>query len=125
MFINSKERKGSGYIEIQNCIKKPTKGFFSKRTKFNNISHFKDTSLLISADDIDEFFEIYMEYFEPNTVPNKDTIFCFYGLNYYSKEQTEEILRKISKNKPKHSEVLVKWLEDCVKKYSGFYILGI
>ena len=47
-----------------------------------------------------------------------------YGINYYSPQETANIIEKLKKNKPKDYEFLLQWLEKS-EEFNGFYILGI
>lgn len=82
-------------------------------------------SLLIHIDYEEDFFNGYRRYLEPTNTPNGTCEFCYYGVNYYTKEQTEAILKRIKEDKPEKFEVISSWLEKAVKDYNGFYLLGI
>lgn len=121
MFIHNEERIGSAYIELQYCQKKP----LFKKMYFHKVKYFKDNSLLIGIDYIDEFLKTYVDYFDSVNESEDNCKLCYYGLNYYPKEATRKILEKLKKEKPVHSEKLIIWLEECIQTYNGFYVLGI
>ena len=59
------------------------------------------------------------------TSPDGSGTFCYYGINYYTKERTAQMLGQIRADRPEEWEVLLPWLEKAVSKYNGFYFLGI
>ena len=50
--------------------------------------------------------------------------FDIFGINYYAPSLTEDIIKKISEEKPEDFETLLEWLERS-KEYNGFYIFEI
>lgn len=112
-FKNKDERKkigGTAFIEFAYCKKKSKFNFFKKKEVLWN-----DDSLYIYVDDIEEFCKLYDEIINVKNI---------YGSNYYSKEQTIEIINLLKLKQPNDYLVLVEWLED-VKLYDGFWIYGI
>lgn len=121
MFIACTEKKGSAYFEFQYCKKDlPLK----KLVKPGGYGFWEKDSILVHIDD-DTFFENYLKYLEPTNAPNGTTEFCYYGINYYTKEQTLSIVKRIKEDKPKEFEIVVAWLEKAITDYNGFYFLGI
>lgn len=121
MFIPCSEKIGSAYYEFQYCKKDlPVKTLVSKGYGF-----WKEDSILVHIDNDADFFESYRKYLEPTNAPNGTTEFCYYGVNYYTKEQTRSIVNRIREDKPKEFGTLMAWLEKAITDYNGFYFLGI
>lgn len=96
-----------------------------KLVAFKFIDHWHDDSLYIHVDDIYEFIELYGEIF--NTGVHNDLsagIVDIYGINYYSIDDTLNIIKVIKSEKPKDYLLLLYWLERASNFY-GFYLLGI
>lgn len=126
-FENSAARRafgGSAFIEIQYCRLKPATKI-KKIVSLSAIKHWKDDSLYVYADDIDEFYSNYRDIFCGGTYNNEESgDIDLYGINYYSPKQLTEIIDKIKKQKPLDYEILLEWLERATD-YNGIYILGI
>ena len=123
MFITSKERNGTCYLEFQFCKNdKPIK--FGK-VNVDLIVSWKEDSLLISDDDFNDFYKLYGKIFDCALFPNGENGFCSYGINYYDKNNSKKILFELKKCIDKKHLNLLEWLEIAVKNYNGFYILGI
>lgn len=127
IFESKLERKtfgGSAFIEIQYCkIKQNTK--IKKIVSLHMIQYWKDDSLYIYLDDIEEFYASYKDIFSDGIYNNlKHGNVDLYGINYYSPQQLNEIIDKIEKQKPSDYIVLLRWLKQGTS-YNGFYILGI
>ena len=121
MFIDGTDRKGSAYLEFQyNDIEEPF-----KKIQLNKIQHFKDSSLLLSDDKLDNFLNIYYEFFKDCTSLDGSDNFCHYGLNFYSKELTKKLYNTIKSKNIFGSERLLLWLSEAFTSHKGFYILGI
>lgn len=121
MLITMDKKAGSAYFEFQYCKKNWT----IKKLVNKGYAFWQPDSLLVHIEDDMEFFEHYLKYLEPTNAPNGTQEFCFYGVNYYTKEQTQSILDRIKQDKPKECEILIAWLEKAVSDYNGFYFLGI
>ena len=115
---------GFAFIEIQYCKLKqniPTKKIVSLRA----IENWKDDSLYVYVDDMDEFFSDYKDIFCDGVYSNfKKGNIDLFGINYYSPNQLTEIIDKIEKRKPSDYVVLLEWLKQGIN-YNGIYILGI
>ena len=123
MFITTKERKGTCYLEFQFCkIENPIK---ANKVDVDNIENWKDDSLLISDEDFDIFYKNYGKIFECALFPNGEKGFFPYGINYYDKTTAEEILIQLKKIISDKYYNLIPWLEKAANNYTGFYILGI
>ena len=112
IFIQCTDKKGSAYFEFQYCKGKPTK---------NHGRFWLGDSLLVHIDNEEIFFDNYFRYFDSP----KEGKFNYYGPNYYTKEQTEDILQKVREDKPQEHDTVCTWLEKAATEYNGFYILGI
>ena len=126
-FFSQDERRkfgGSDFIELQYC--ELERGTVLKRiVSADAIVHWKGDSLYVSGDDIEAFFLNYHEIFCGGTYNNgRSGAMDVCGINYYSPEQSGEILQRVRERCPLDHEVLLHWLES-VENYNGFYILGI
>ena len=121
MFIPCKGKTGTAYFEFQYCKKEWTGGNFME----SGYSYWEEDSLLIHVDEADLFFDQYGKYFRcPQAVSGVSKLeYC--GENYYSKEQTAQILQRIKKECPQEHEPLIAWLEKAVTEYNGFFMIGI
>ena len=121
MFIQYSEKKSSTCFEFQYCKKE----WNIKKLVKKGYGFGEKDSLLVPIYNEKEFFENYSKYLEPTNAPNGTTEFCYYGVNYYTKEQALGIIAQIKKDKPKDFETLVVWLEKAIIDYNGFFFLGI
>lgn len=121
MFTPCTEKRGTAYFEFQYCKKEAP---LEKLVK-NGYGHWEADSLLVHMDSGEEFFKHYREYLEAANAPDGANEFCYYGVNYYTREQTEHIITAIRKDLPKGCETIVGWLEKALTEYNGFYFLGI
>ncbi len=88
------------------------------------IENWKDDSLYISGDDIEIFFSQYNVIFDNGIYNNEESgVVDMFGINYYSPEQSNIIVKKLLKQQPLDYKILLIWLKE-VEKYNGFYILG-
>ena len=126
-FASQNERKqfgGSDFMELQLCkLKRNTK--LEKIVSNKAIEHWKNDSLYIYGDDIEEFYGIYGEIFRDGYYGNSERgIVDYCGINYYTLEQTMLIVETLKREKPKDFQVLLDWLTDA-EKYNGIYLLGV
>lgn len=124
-FNNQTERNNFGstkFIEIQYCkLKKGT----SIKKLVTKIDNWKEDSLYIHIDDFDDFLSNYGKIFNSGIYSNLETgLIDETGINYYSPEQTEEIIKIIEMHKPLNYKILICWLNKA-QEYNGFYFLGI
>lgn len=123
MFITTKERVGTCYLEFQFCkIEKTVK---LNKVDVNIIENWKEDSLLITDEDFEDFYKLYGNILNCALFPNGKKGFFPYGVNYYDKESAEKILSKLKNQIEERYIILISWLEEVIKKYNGFYILGI
>lgn len=126
-FSSQEERRkfgGSCFMELQYCrLKKGTK--LKKIVSVNAFEHWKNDSLYIRGDDMDEFFAQYSKIFDDGICYNGECgVVDLWGTNYYTLEQTTHLMEILKRDKPKDYQVLLNWLED-VDKYNGFYLFGV
>ncbi len=109
---------------MQFC-KLPPKTPIKKIVTIKNIDDWKNDSLFIYVDDLDDFYIDYKDVFDCGTYNNlKSGTVDIYGINYYSNTLTSYIIEKILRIKPEDYETLIEWLKKSMD-YNGFYILGI
>jgi hypothetical protein len=115
---------GSAFIEIQYCRLNPAASI-REIASLGVRNDWKDDSLYVYVDDMDEFYSNYKDIFRDGTHNNtKKGDIDLFGINYYSPKQLTEIIDRIEKQKPLDYEILLKWLKQAFN-YNGFYILGI
>lgn len=125
-FYTQEERRkfgGSDFIELQYCRLEQDSNI-KKIVSVNAIEHWKNDSLYIFGDDINEFLLHYDKIFNGGIYCNeKSGIVDVFGINYYLLEQSRLIIERVTKEKPLDYQILLNWLYN-VKKYNGFYVLG-
>ena len=87
MFITNKERIGTCYFEFQFC--KNDKPIKSGKVDVDIIDNWKEDSLLVSDDDVNEFYKLYGKIFECALFPNGEIGFFPYRINYYDKNNSK------------------------------------
>ena len=117
-FSSQDERRkfgGSDFMELQYCrLKKDSK--IGEIVSVEAVEHWKNDSLYIFGDDMNEFFALYSEIFNVGIYSNGECgIVDLLGINYYSLERTIFIIEKIKEEKPKDYQVLLYWLENIEK----------
>ena len=121
-YQKQKEIGGSVFIEFQYCR---LRAGSSLRKILNKIDFKKEDSLYIYYDDIRLFCEEYHEIFIDGTYANREQgVVDVFGINYYSPDQIDTIIERISASNPVEGDVLIEWLKKA-KETNGFYILGI
>lgn len=126
-FNNQDERRafgGSDFLELQFC--KMKKGTNIKSIVLTrNIVDWCNDSLYVSGDDTDVFYKQYKDVFKNGIYNNlKSGDIDFFGINYYSPELVEEMIKTIEANKPEDYAVILAWLNKA-KEFNGVYILGV
>ena len=123
---NEERRKhgGTAFVEFQFCkLKENTR--IRKIVSVNSIQNWKDDSLYLFVDDIDNFLEEYNDIFDSGVYNNmKSGNIDICGINYYSKDSIHKLLEIIKNKNPIDYETIILWLEEAMN-YNGFYILGI
>ena len=113
---------GSDFLELQFCQHKS--GTSIKRI-VNKFENWRNDSLYISGDYMDAFYKCYKDVFKNGTYNNlKSGDIDFFGINYYSPEQVEEMIKTIEEKKPKDYIIVLEWLNKA-KEFNGIYILGV
>ena len=124
-FNNQEERRafgGSDFLELQFC--QHESGTSIKKI-VNKIEYWRNDSLYISGDDWEIFYKCYKDVFKNGTYNNlKSGDIDFFGINYYSPEQVEEMIKTIEEKKPKDYIIVLEWLNKA-KEFNGIYILGV
>ena len=124
-FNNQDERRafgGSDFLELQYC---QHKSGTSIKKIVNKIENWRNDSLYVSGDDMDIFYECYKDVFKNGTYNNlKSGDIDFFGINYYSYEQVEEMIKVIEETKPEDHKIILEWLVKA-KEFNGVYILGV
>lgn len=126
-FNNQDERRafgGSDFLELQFCkLKKGTNIKSIVSTK--NIIDWCNDSLYVYGDDTEVFYKYYKDVFKNGVYNNlKSGDIDFFGINYYSTDQVNEMIRIIEEKKPEEYTVLLLWLNKA-KEFNGVYILGV
>lgn len=123
IFNSQEERRafgGSCFIEFQycrHCAKTALKRIL------NNPNHWQDGSLYVA--DLDLFYTEYGCIFDCGIYHNMKTgTVDLYGVNYYTPDLVDTVVKKIQNEKPAEYKTLLSWLEKA-KEYNGFYILGV
>ncbi|MDE5740847.1 MAG: hypothetical protein K2H90_00190 [Oscillospiraceae bacterium] len=128
IFLTEDERRSTHstcYFEFQFCESDiPLK---NGCVRDNIIKSWKEDSLCISDDDFDGFYKLYGSLFDCAVFPNGERGFDYCGINYYGKDETENILAKLSaKNIDRKKYAgLIPWLKIAAERGKGFYILGL
>ena len=119
LFLPCSDRRGSAYYEFQYC---KTEGSVRKILKSH--SFWLEDSLVVSIEGEERFVRLYGHYLETPGLSRKHAV-DWYGVNYYSKEETAAILSRIRDDRPEDCETLLLWLEKALTEYNGFFFLGV
>lgn len=126
-FHSQAERRefgGSDFIEIQYC-RFPEGTSLREIVSIDAIKHWKDDSLYISGDDMDLFYQSYGDIITGGVYNNGDrSPMDLFGINFYSREQTNEIIERLAEEKPPGYQILCRWLQ-ADEQSLGFYVLGV
>lgn len=127
LFKTANERIASGstaYLELQYCTAKsetPMEKIFRQ--------HFfwKTDSLYVYADDFEAFWNRYAVILKhgahhPDGSAGEVDM-C--GINYYTPQETTDIVRKMKTEYPQEDATFFEWLYYAEKHTNGFYLLGI
>lgn len=120
LFLPCRARRGTAYFEFQFC---KTEG--SVKAILNSHQFWLPDSLIVYIDDQERLMEAYLPFLEHPESPDGSSTFCYFGINYYTKERTAQMLEQIKADKPVDCDILIPWLEKAATKYNGFYFLGI
>ena len=126
-FHSQAERRefgGSDFNEIQYC-RFPGGTSLREIVSVSAIKHWKDDSLYISGDDMDLFYQSYGDIITGGVYNNGDRgPMDLFGINFYSREQTKEIIERLAEEKPPGYQSLCRWLQ-ADEQSLGFYVLGV
>ena len=126
-FKTNEERRnhgGTAFVEFQFCRLK-VNSKIRKIVSVNSIQNWKDDSLYLFVDDIDDFLEEYNDIFDSGIYNNlKSGNIDIFGINYYSKDSIHKLIETLKNKKPTDYETIISWLKEAIN-YNGFYILGI
>lgn len=112
------------FIEIQYCKLKYRTSII-KKVSVNSIMHKQEDSLYILLSDINEFEKTYYDIFKNGIYNNLKTgAVDIFGINYYTKEEVNNIIKLLKEKKIQDYEILLEWLLKSLN-YNGIYILGI
>ena len=120
LFLPCRARRGTAYFELQYC-----KTIGSLKTIMNSHQHWFSDSLVVHIDDQERLMEAYLPFLEHPESPDGSSTFCYYGINYYTKERSLQMLEQIKAAEPTDHGILIPWLEKAATKYNGFFFLGI
>lgn len=127
MFGSQEERRtfgGSCFIEIQHC-KLPESTKLEKIISVKEVSHWENDSLYVSGDDMNLFYEQYKDIIIGGVYNNgKSGNMDLYGINFYSREKADLIIKRIEDEKPQEYEILLRWLKSGTE-YIGSYVFGV
>lgn len=121
MFIPCTERRGSGYFEFQFY----KKDLPAKKAAQDYHRYWLPDSLCVHIDWQNVFLHQYLPYLSETNAPNGSHEFCYFAPNYYTKEQTAAMLRRIRADRPRECETLIPWLERAATEYYGFFLMGV
>ncbi len=126
-FETQEERRaygGSAFIEIQYC---PLPGGTpdNRIVSADLIAHWDIASLYVSCDDASAFFNAYREILSHSLHNDmREGAVDLWGINYYNREKTELIAKKLEAQRPQGFETLLAWLRED-PYHNGFYVLGV
>ena len=126
-FHSQAERRkfgGSDFVEIQYC-RFPKGTSLREVVSIDAIKHWKDDSLYIFGDDLDLFYQNYGDIITGGVYNNGERgPMDLYGINFYSREQTNEIMERLAEEKPPEHQILCRWLQ-AGEQHLGFYLLSV
>ena len=120
----AEKRKGSSaYYEFQFCKDDLT---VEQAVKSDAWHYWAEDSLLVHIDGEHELFHSYIKpYMSAPHAPNGSRGYFYAGVNYYTREETAEMLERIKEDSPAGCNVLIPWLERAAREFYGFYIMGL
>ena len=112
--------KGLPYIkDIPHIKELPTEKYAEA-----DLTRFNKDSLVFHMDDDVRFSKHYLPYFKKPDSKEGAAEFRFDGVNYYTPEQTAEILAAIEKDAPSYSGGIIAWLKNA-EAHNGIFLWGI
>lgn len=125
-FASQEERRafgGSDFFELQSCSLPPSSAP-EELVSVDKLRCWQGSSLYISGDDMELFYELYSPLFGDglyNNLSSGPMDLC--GINYYSPAQAAKIMARIEAAQPLDCRPLLSWLRENSAK--GFYLLGV
>lgn len=117
LFVSIEEKlNSSAYIEFQFCKEEPLENLTAEH------SYWAQDSLLVHSENEERFMQGYGEALR---LPTRPAEFDFYGVNYYDKEKTREIINALCAQQPEEYQTLCAWLKRAEEEFNGFYVLGL
>lgn len=128
-FASQDERQefgGGDFLEFAFCkLDKDTAIRDIVSTDAVALLHWSNASLYLCGDDWDAFCDAYGEIITNGTYANLEKGYLDWcGINYFSPEQMQLIIKHLRDKKPKDYQPLLNWLEQGTQ-YNGFYVLGL
>ena len=126
-FSSQTERReygGSNFIEFQCCkLKRGTS--IKKIISVDHIEHWKNNSLYLSGDNMEEFLLLYSDIFNKGIYNNgKSGVVDLFGINYYPPELEKAIVNRLRERNSEDDRILTDWLMTA-DEHNGLYILGV
>ena len=119
-----RESGGSNFIEFQCCkLKRGTS--IKKIISVDHIEHWKNNSLYLSGDNMEEFLLLYSNIFNKGIYNNgKSGAVDLFGINYYPPELEKAIVNRLRERNSEDDRILTDWLMTA-DEHNGLYILGV
>lgn len=119
-----RESGGSNFIEFQCCkLKRGTS--IKKIISVDHIEHWKNNSLYLSGDNMEEFLLLYSDIFNKGIYNNrKSGAVDLFGINYYPPELEKAIVKRLRERNSEDDRILTDWLMTA-DEHNGLYILGV
>ena len=119
-----RESGGSNFIEFQCCkLKRGTS--IKKIISVDHIEHWKNNSLYLSGDNMEEFLFLYSDIFNKGIYNNrKSGAVDLFGINYYPPELEKAIVNRLRERNSEDDRILTDWLMTA-DEHNGLYILGV
>ncbi len=127
IFNNQEDRRafgGSDFLELQFCqLKRGTS--IRDIVSVDRIDEWRNSSLYVHGSDWEAFYKDYKNIFKNGVYNNLECgVIDWCGINYYSLEQIEEMIKSLEEKKPQDYTVVLEWLIKA-KEFNGVYILGL
>ena len=128
-FSSQEERKkfgGGDFLEFAFCtLDQDTAIEYIVSNEAVSLLHWRNSSLYLCGDDWNAFSDAYGEIITDGTYANLEKGYLDWcGINYFSPEQMQMIIKRLRREKPKDYQPLLNWLEQGTQ-YNGFYVLGL
>ena len=119
-----RESGGSNFIEFQCCkLKRGTS--IKKIISVDHIEHWKNNSLYLSGDNMEEFLLLYSDIFNKGIYNNrKSGAVDLFGINYYPQKIEKAIVKRLRERNSEDDRILTDWLMTA-DEHNGLYILGV